>query len=384
MEANIESAGEAASDAVTGAVLAKSLDTSSHESSMPQARCLNCRAAVTGKYCSVCGQASHPHRSLIALGHDILHGVFHVEGRIWRTIPELFFKPGRLTRRYIDGERAKFIPPLPLFLFSVFFMFAVLSLTSRNTVVTDKGANIVEKWQEGNARATETSQTLIDELRAKQNATTNAEVRTQLAGEIAKLEASLNVMKSLAESKWTSIKPLTEPPADKESSEQPDTDAKGVTSEVNIDFGNPEDDNKWLAALRQAQDNPRLLFYKVKTNIYKFSWALIPISIPFMWVLYFWRRDIHLYDHAIFVTYSMSFMMLFLVLLILARTVGVPTAATASAFGVAVPLHIYKQMRLAYGSSALGASLRLIVLSVFASVILAVFVLGLVVMGLVG
>lgn len=34
--------------------------------------------------------------------HNILHGVFHFEGKIWRTIPELCFRPGRLIRRYID------------------------------------------------------------------------------------------------------------------------------------------------------------------------------------------------------------------------------------------------------------------------------------------
>ena len=35
-------------------------------------------------------------------------------------------RPGELTRRYIEGERAKFISPLALFLFSVFLLFAVV------------------------------------------------------------------------------------------------------------------------------------------------------------------------------------------------------------------------------------------------------------------
>ena len=54
-----------------------------------------------------------------------LHGVLHFEGKIWRTLPLLAWKPGELTRRYIDGERARFVSPIALFLFSVFLMFAV-------------------------------------------------------------------------------------------------------------------------------------------------------------------------------------------------------------------------------------------------------------------
>ncbi len=38
----------------------------------------------------------------------------------------LAFRPGDLTRRYIAGERARFVSPMAAFLFSIFLMFAVL------------------------------------------------------------------------------------------------------------------------------------------------------------------------------------------------------------------------------------------------------------------
>jgi hypothetical protein len=74
--------------------------------------CRNCGAALAGAYCSACGQPAHLHRSLASLGHDLMHSVFHFEGKFFRTLPELAIHPGRLTRRYIDGERAKFISPM--------------------------------------------------------------------------------------------------------------------------------------------------------------------------------------------------------------------------------------------------------------------------------
>ncbi len=41
----------------------------------------------------------------------------------------LAWHPGHLTRRYIEGERATFVSPIALFLFSVFLMFGVAGLT---------------------------------------------------------------------------------------------------------------------------------------------------------------------------------------------------------------------------------------------------------------
>ena len=55
--------------------------------------------------------------------------MFNFEGKIWRTLPMLAWRPGELTRRYIAGERARFVSPVALFLFTVFLMFAVLNFT---------------------------------------------------------------------------------------------------------------------------------------------------------------------------------------------------------------------------------------------------------------
>src|SRR3546814_12630386 len=61
----------------------------------------------------------------------------------------------------------------------------------------------------------------------------------------------------------------------------------------------------------KATENPSLMLYKLKANSYKFSWLLIPISTPFVWLLFLWRRRFGLYDHAVFVTYSLCFVTLY-------------------------------------------------------------------------
>ena len=64
-------------------------------------RCLNCGAFLTGTYCNRCGQKAHLHRTISDFWHDLLHGVLHFDGKLWRTLPLLVWRPGELTRRYI-------------------------------------------------------------------------------------------------------------------------------------------------------------------------------------------------------------------------------------------------------------------------------------------
>lgn len=101
----------------------------SHDGHTQQTVCLNCSTPLAGTHCHECGQHAHVHRSLAAVGHDLAHGAFHFEGAFWRTLPLLALKPGKLTRRYILGERKRFVSPTALFLFALFLMFTVFSFT---------------------------------------------------------------------------------------------------------------------------------------------------------------------------------------------------------------------------------------------------------------
>lgn len=114
-------------------------DGHTHESA-----CLNCATPLVGSHCHACGQAAHVHKTLGAFFHDLLHGVFHFEGKIWRTLPLLVTKPGKLTREYIDGRRASYVSPIALFLFCVFALF-----TTINSLGGDIGASVNTTVEQG-------------------------------------------------------------------------------------------------------------------------------------------------------------------------------------------------------------------------------------------
>ncbi|MEA3041375.1 MAG: hypothetical protein QOC65_864, partial [Sphingomonadales bacterium] len=133
---------EGAGDAVTGGVLARAIEPRAGEAPAGHGdrpgNCLNCGAPLAGPFCHACGQPAHIHRTVAAWWHDLAHGVLHFEGKIWRTLPMLAWHPGRLTRRYIDGERARFVSPIALFLFTVFLMFAIFGMVGASLVDLDE------------------------------------------------------------------------------------------------------------------------------------------------------------------------------------------------------------------------------------------------------
>ncbi len=373
---------EAAGDALTGGLIARAVTGDRGASGAghgDHGACLNCGAPLTTPYCGQCGQGAHLHRTLSSLGHDILHGVFHFEGKVWRTLPELILRPGHLTRRYVKGERAKFVSPMALYLFTVFLMFAVFGFTGGALL----GDPTVPASQITAGIRTEyaAKQKEIDRLQAElaKPGLTSA----QRAALVKRRDNSIDErdgMSAMATGDFTRLAELEKRTRAREAK------AKGEFS------GGPDVHTGWAgfdgfanSGLKKAQENPSLLLYKLKTSGYKYSWLLIPLSIPFLWILFFWRRDVHLYDHAIFTTYSISFMMVLVIILSILAAFGTPSVIWGSALLIIPPLHMYKQLRTAYGpSSRIMTLFRLTFLLTSTIIVITLFTLILVALGLVG
>ena len=91
--------------------------------------CLNCGTGLQGPFCYYCGQ---PDRNFMrffpALIRDLMEDLLDLDSRFMRTVKPLLFKPGRLTRDYMEGRRFRYAPPMRLYIFSsiVFFLLATL------------------------------------------------------------------------------------------------------------------------------------------------------------------------------------------------------------------------------------------------------------------
>lgn len=85
--------------------------------------CKNCGAPSRGNYCQECGQTTHLHvPSAREFVHEFVAHYVALEGKLWRSLGKLIFKPGLLTCEYINGRRVRYLEPLRLYLtFSIIF-----------------------------------------------------------------------------------------------------------------------------------------------------------------------------------------------------------------------------------------------------------------------
>jgi hypothetical protein len=87
--------------------------------------CGNCGTKLIGPYCSNCGQHAHESaRSVSALFHDAWHIATHVDDRFWQTLYTLLLRPGRLTQEYFAEHRARYLPPVRVYLVLSVLFFA--------------------------------------------------------------------------------------------------------------------------------------------------------------------------------------------------------------------------------------------------------------------
>ena len=341
---------EAVGDAVIGGIAGRAVEPRAGEigddGHTHEIDCLNCGTRLTGEFCHACGQHAHVHRTLTAFSHDFLHGVLHFEGKIWRTLPMLAWKPGALTRRYVDGQRATFVSPVALFLFCVFLMFAVVSLFGGDlaTFSPNARADLAEEVRTSQRRLERAERRRAEALKAGQPAARLDERITELRSEIRAMQAVQRGDLS--------------------------------KSTVQMSAGTPG----WIReTVGTAAKNPDLLAYKVKTNAYKFSWLIIPLSVPFVWLLFPFSRRFRMYDHTVFVTYSLCFMMLLVVAGLVFQAVGLATIA--GLLWLLPPFHMYRQLKGAYGLRRWGALWRATLLTIFAFIVISLFAAVLVGMG---
>jgi len=79
--------------------------------------CQNCGAEVSGRYCATCGQRREPPlHSLWHFAKVTTEDLTHADSRVWRTLAALLFRPGYLTREFLAGRRARYLPPVRLYL----------------------------------------------------------------------------------------------------------------------------------------------------------------------------------------------------------------------------------------------------------------------------
>ncbi|QSF54169.1 DUF3667 domain-containing protein [Brevundimonas fontaquae] len=343
--------------------------------------CSDCGAETSGNFCANCGQPTHVHRSLLHLGEELLHGVMHFDARIWRTLPLLWLNPGRLTREWVEGKRTRYVSPLAIFLFTLFVMFFALSFMPHPESKAG-GAGLAERIASQRVGLAEAEKALV-QMRTESGAQPDPTMQMAInAGQklvddrraaLARLEVEQRDGRAdgLKPGSWqASIKDMA-------------TEEAGETKIKVMGKDADKEGHGVVATVLKKLQNPDLAVYKLQQTMYKFAFLLVPLSIPFVALLFLWKRGFTLYDHGVFVLYSLTFMAMLLMLMVVSATIAGWLGGIVITLGLlAVPVHVFAQMKGAYSLSWFSALWRTIALLVFCNIVVGLFVTAIVYLGL--
>ncbi|NQY13457.1 MAG: DUF3667 domain-containing protein [Henriciella sp.] len=201
--------------------------------------CKNCGEIVTQRYCTNCGQlAASFHRPILSLIGETIGDTFTLDGRLARTVPILLFRPGRLTKNYTEGKRARYVPPFRLFLLASLLFYLVLF------ALVPPGQYI----QVDDETRAEISQGIRDAQTVEDIPETARERLEQ---------ANIHV-------------------------DAPDEVREGIENQV-------------LAVL----ENQDQFAAQLEDWLPRLSILLVPMTIISLTILHIWRRSLYIYDHAI-------------------------------------------------------------------------------------
>ncbi len=312
--------------------------------------CLNCGALLAGEFCHDCGQSAlsirRPFWSLVG---ESLETFFSIDGRIARTLPDLMLRPGRMTRAYLDGKRARFIPAFRLYVLASLIFFVLMPLITGQVTVNFNGSPSMEEAR--------------------------AEVEKSFAeGEIteAEYQQALKVLEDV-DAAWKSGIPglVPEPPA--APGEAPPADAEptaeeewaGFVPQSAIDAAREagEAGNEEAAEFADVMEDPARLARQTQEWIPRLMFVLLPVYALLLALTYLWRRQFLFFDHLIVSLHFHS-------ALFFAMSVGFLVSLLIGAGWVMLALliysnwYLYRLHRVVYGRSGYSSVLRTITLDV--------------------
>lgn len=298
--------------------------------------CRNCGESVEQRHCPRCGQlAASYHRPFFALIAESISDSMALDGRVARTLPLLLFRPGVLTKRYVSGRRARYVPPFRLFLLSSLLFYFVSFAFLEQADWLRIGASL------------------------DRAPTLSIEERSELE--------ELGILRKNA-----ARTPAAPADVTAQENSQNQTEQLGA-----IERPVPAVENEAEEHIRRVTQNPRLFLATVKTWAPRLSLLFVPLTMLVLALMYFWRRRVYVYDHAIHALHLHSWIYLVATSAIgLGAFIGAGEAALV--FLLILPVYVFFSLRAAYGSGIVSSLARTLLLGLFWWVAMVVLVAGVV------
>lgn len=366
-----------------------------HADIPPGTPCANCETPLQGAYCSTCGQLAESfHKSIWHLFAEVLESFFHFDGRLWRTIPALIYKPGELTSNYIAGKRTYQVPPLRLFLVVLVIVFIAgqYGLGGKSSggddfnfvgpSAGDTGANgrrLTGSEAKAQARAEILADKTMSEADRKVALAAVDRNWSQFGGALAESIAANSAQANRERTARAAAAPARPSAPGAPGKPKANTGGNIDIGDGHLKLGGAEDNpavSKWFKdRIKAVQDDPRRFGMVLENWAHRVAVLALPVSALILSLLFVFQRRFYVFDHLIFSMHSLSFQLLLLTILWpLGRWLG----PWVWWFLWLSPVHLFIHMRGAYQTGAFWTLVRmffLLILTIIAFTLLALLLL---------
>ena len=310
------------------------------------AHCLNCGTGLKGPFCYYCGQ---PDRNFMrffpVLLRDLMEDLLDLDSRFMRTIKPLLFKPGRLTRDYMEGRRFRYAPPMRLYIFSsiVFFLLAAflssdgISIRSvdNDSGIIHIGTDSAQEQEIVGEALGKLSTDVLEQIDVEHEPNDTADQETSNGFELEDIQ-------------------FNEQPWNRETNP---VDIKWLPEWLNVRINDEIEGSPQKA--EQINENPDLIVDKVFDILPATMFVLLPlVALIFKFWYLFAKR--YYVEHLIFSLHNHSFLFVSLILILLASVAGelltshgYSSAANGTGWfmviiGIWIPIYMLLSLRVVY------------------------------------
>jgi len=343
--------------------------------------CLNCNAALDGRFCHICGQDNiEPRETFWNMITHFVFDLFHFDGKFFSTLKYLLFKPGFLTQQHLNGRRASYLHPIRMYVFTSAFFFLVFFnfFQNKQTVININQTTyrtVAGDIEELNAKKLQLrkSQVVLDKLFSKKQSDSLQAIINQIDNDILILQRDSTMkgkVKSLNKEQTRNvviagdtIRYSTLAQYDSIQSKLPPAERKGF-------IGN-RFTRQWLYLNEKYDSNIVEIKNAVVDKFLHSILTLLFISLPlfaFLLYLLYWSRKQYFYsDHLVYTLhlYCVFFIFIFssLVLSTLISSFNKSISEWVSgSFTVILLFYWYKSIRHFYAQSRRKSILKFILL----------------------
>ncbi len=322
----------------------------SDEELRPLPSCLNCGTSLGGQYCGNCGQRARSRLiSLWELIREAFGDLFELDSRLWHTLVPLIIRPGKLTRDYLLGRRARFMPPFRTYLVLsvVFFLVAFFDPREEFNVLFEPAAESTEEAEAADQSAEEIRQGILADL-AEDGIIVGDEALHDDPDDSDGVSFNISDDESGVNCNLEDL----------ESADMPDWLANRMTPE-----------RLQLVCERVIADDGRAMSEKLRDNVPAALFFLLPLMALILKIMYPLSKRYYV-EHLLFVVHNHAFVFLILTLQILFARIASLASISEKVIDIVligaaiyIPVYLFRSMQRVYGQGVFVTALKFMFLA---------------------